>query len=184
MLAHMMSGNAVLDESSCDISAIVEEVILKLKSFAAMNRISLTCSLPDQPVRIRADGPRVTYSLVNLTINAIRHSPVGSEVTISVGGGAGRATVIEVRDHGVGIAPSKLVALQNCLDVPSGLFDTHKSGFGIPLAAAIARLHGGGLELESRPGAGTTAVLRFPESRSLDQGDQSAPLKLAGFAAR
>jgi len=184
MLAHMMSGDAMLDESTCDIAEIVEEVVLKLNSFAAMNRISLSCSLPDQLVRIRADRPRVTYSLVNLAINAIRHSPAGSEVTISVHGGIDRPVAIEVHDKGVGIAPASLAALQNCLDSPSTQLGTDRFGFGIPLAAAISRLHGGTLELESLPGRGTMAALHFPEIRNLDRIDQPGPLKSAGSAVR
>jgi DNA-binding response OmpR family regulator/signal transduction histidine kinase len=184
MLAHMMSGEAVLDESIFDASEIVEEAAAKLSSFAAMNRISLSCSLPDRPVCIRADRPRVTYGLVSLAMNAIRYSPAGTEVTIAVHGGMDRPAAIEVLDKGMGIAPAHLAALQNCLDSPSATLAADRFGFGIPLAAAIARLHDGALELESLPGRGTMAALRFPETRNLDQLHQPAPVKSAESAAR
>lgn len=168
MLAHMMSGNAMLDEADCNISEAVLEVVQKVKPFAAMNKVSVAYSLTDRPVRMRADRPRLIFSLINLTMNAIRHSPVGGEVTISVRSGTDGDASIDVRDGGVGIAPIKLAALQACLDSPSDHLVDQKFGFGIPLAAAIARLHGGALELESRNGQGTVAALHFPASRNLD----------------
>jgi DNA-binding response OmpR family regulator len=169
MLAHMMSGNAMLDETDCNVSEAVLEVVQKIKPFAAMNKVSVAYSLTDHPVRMRADRPRLIFSLINLMMNAIRHSPAGGEVTISVRSGNDGDASIDVRDGGVGIAPIKLAALQACLDTPSGHLVDQKFGFGIPLAAAIARLHGGALELDSRNGQGTVAALHLPANRNLDR---------------
>ena len=165
LLAYMMSGKAALDESTCDLSRLIRETVEKMKALAAMNKVSLRADVPDRAVSTFADEPRIAYSLLLLTMNAIRHSPHGTTVTLSVEDDATDGVQIKVTDQGVGIPQGRLQLLRTCLDTPVGFADEQKFGFGIPIATAIARLHGASLELDSALGSGTVATMRLPASR-------------------
>lgn len=165
LLAYMMSGKAALDESTCDLGRLVRETVEKMKALAGMNKVSLRADVPDRAVFTFADEPRIAYSLLLLTMNAIRHSPHGTTVTVSVEDDEIDGVQIKVTDQGIGIPHGRLELLRTCLDTPVGFADEQKFGFGIPIATAIARLHGASLELDSAIGSGTVATLRLPTSR-------------------
>ena len=165
LLAYMMSGKAALDETSCDLGRLVRETVEKMKALAAMNKVSLRADVPDRAVFAFADEPRIAYSLLLLTMNAIRHSPHGTTVTLSVEDDEAEGVQIKVADQGVGIPRGRLELLRTCLDNPAGFADEQKFGFGIPTATAIARLHGASLEIDSAMGSGTVAAMRLPISR-------------------
>ena len=170
LLAYMMSGKAALDEAPCDLTRLVRETADKMKTLAAMNKVTLRAEAPDRSVAMIADEPRIAYGLLMLTMNAIRHSPHGATVTLSVEDDAADGVQIKVTDQGVGIPQVRLGTLRTCLDQPLDFADEQKFGFGIPIATAIARLHGGSLELDSILGGGTVAAIRLPNARrSSDQ---------------
>jgi signal transduction histidine kinase len=76
---------------------------------------------------------------------------------------------IRVTDNGIGIAESDLpTALATFGQVDSVLSRQHQgTGLGLPLVRSLAELHGGSLELESRPGVGTEATIRLPSERQI-----------------
>lgn len=98
----------------------------------------------------------VRLAVSNLVRNATRHgSPDGhGEVRVRVD-----AEGVTVVDDGPGIAPGRLVELRR--DIPRGLRRAD-AGLGLPLAAWVADIHGGRLELANRPGGGFEARLVLP----------------------
>lgn len=109
---------------------------------------------------VQADGQRLTQAWLQLAANAVKFSEEGSRIELG--------SVLEngevrlwVRDNGVGITP----------DARERIFERFGqenpqrggAGLGLPIVAAIARAHGGGVELESTPGVGSTFTIRFPE---------------------
>lgn len=120
-----------------------------------------------EPVRVMADASLLRVALVNLVENACQASPDGGSVTVAIDElehDGERYARVEVRDEGVGMNDGVLGRAADPFFTtrPSG------TGLGLPIVQRIVRAHGGRLELESRPGAGTTARLLLPAEPALD----------------
>lgn len=132
---------------------------------------------PGRPVRLEALGgvtaPRVVVGdearlrqvLANLVGNAVRHTPAGSPVEVAVGAGPDHGTaLLEVRDHGPGIAPehAERVFERFYRVDPSRTRDSGGSGLGMAIVAAIVGSHGGRVAVVPTPGGGATVRVVLP----------------------
>jgi signal transduction histidine kinase len=108
---------------------------------------------------IKADASGLREALLNLLVNAIEAMPRGGTLTVSARYDEAEGAVrIEAEDTGVGVAPEHLK------DVGRPFFTTKPGGVGLGFAISrrILAAHGGTLEFESRPGAGSRAVMTLP----------------------
>jgi two-component system OmpR family sensor kinase len=114
-------------------------------------------------VTVDGDEDRLRQVVGNLVGNALVHTPAGTPVSVRVRNGGGRA-VVEVRDDGPGM-PSEVVerAFERFSRADASR-SRHAGGAGLGLAIvrAIVDAHGGEVELESTPGAGTTVRVALP----------------------
>lgn len=114
-------------------------------------------------VRIAGDDRLLERLISNLVDNAIRHTPGGGVVEVSVSQ-AGGAAVLRVRDTGEGIPATALPRLFERFYVadPSRSRETGGAGLGLSIVKSVADLHGASIEVESEPGRGTLFEVRFP----------------------
>jgi signal transduction histidine kinase len=122
-------------------------------------------------VRVRADPEQVETILGNLVSNAIKYSPDGSDVTITVREEPGWVAV-DVTDHGEGIPEEDVLKLFQPFGrlpraVAAGIQGT---GLGLHLSRGLAQAQGGDIEVSSRPGEGSTFTLRLPRGRKVTAG--------------
>lgn len=119
-----------------------------------------------QPVTIEGDADRLRQLFIALLDNAIKYTPSGKQITISLRHDAGTA-VIEVRDEGVGISAEDLprVFERFYRADPARSRDPGGTGLGLPIAKWVVQQHGGDVRLQSEPGVGTTIHLRLPMDR-------------------
>lgn len=118
---------------------------------------------PDEPLEGWWDSDRVSQVLRNVLSNAIKYSPAGGDVVVTVTKLNDQMQVV-VTDPGLGIAPEALPRLFDpfyrahggLVDGPRGL------GVGLYVSKALIEAHGGSLEVQSQPGQGTTVTLRLP----------------------
>jgi signal transduction histidine kinase len=117
-------------------------------------------------IRVRADPEQVETILGNLVSNAVKYSPEGSEVTITVREEPGWVAV-DVTDHGEGIAEEDLPKLfQPFGRLPGAIAaGIHGTGLGLHLSIGLAQAQGGDIDVISRPGDGSTFTLRLPRGR-------------------
>jgi PAS domain S-box-containing protein len=147
------------------------------------------------------DQDRVRQILVNLLSNAIKFTAPGGEIRITCGAThasdadvdipeKGPLTYIRVADTGIGIAPEEMGAIfRPFTQVEGGHTRTRGgTGLGLTISRQLARLMGGDLTVESRPGAGSTftlwlpgadTLLRPPEVAILAQPPEARPRHLA-----
>jgi two-component system cell cycle sensor histidine kinase PleC len=118
---------------------------------------------------IRADSQRLRQVLVNVAGNAVKFTPRGGRVTVTMRPDMRGGAVISVSDSGVGIAEADLAhVFEPFWQADSGLDRLKEgAGIGLPLARQLVALHGGRLELESRLGEGTKVTLLLPEHRDV-----------------
>ncbi len=115
------------------------------------------------PVTVTGDALTLRRALLNLVENAVKYTPAGGKIELSLTRDGGYAS-LAVQDTGIGISPAD----QKRVFEPFVRLDaarareTGGTGLGLAIAQAIAVAHGGSLMLESRPGAGTRFMLRLP----------------------
>ena len=112
-----------------------------------------------------ADPRLLQQILLNLLTNAVKFTPRGGSVTISAGQGPDGAPRIAVSDTGIGIAAADIDrVLEPFVRLESAFCaNVEGTGLGLPLVKSLVELHGGSLEIESRPDTGTTVSVLFPD---------------------
>lgn len=115
-----------------------------------------------EPVVVHADPARLRQAIGNLITNAIRHTPPGGVVTVTVAGVADTA-VFTVADTGPGIAPEHLPHIFDRLyrADPSRSRATGGNGLGLAITKHLVEAHGGRVEATSTPGEGATFTIRL-----------------------
>lgn len=122
-------------------------------------------NLPD----IRADERRLKQIFVNLIGNAVKFTDPGGVISFSCEYDPGNGIAFMVTDSGIGIPDDMFDQVMKVFGQVDGSFTRNYDGvgLGLPLSRNLAELHGGSLELRSRTGVGTTAIVRLPEWRCL-----------------
>ncbi|HMN79130.1 MAG TPA: ATP-binding protein [Burkholderiaceae bacterium] len=110
----------------------------------------LDMRLPDESIALFADPLRLTQAIVNLVNNAIKYSPAGSRIALTLTAASGLAR-FEVADSGIGIAPELLPRVFDMfMQVPVADRPRHSGlGIGLALVRQIVELHGGRVEASS-----------------------------------
>ncbi|WP_437678734.1 ATP-binding protein [Sorangium sp. So ce131] len=145
-----------------DARELARDVVELYRPTATAHELSL--SLPGEPVPLRCDPLRIEQVLNNLVANAIKYSPDGGAVRVSVTS-EGAEVAIAVSDGGVGIAAEDQDHLfQRYGRAPSSSGVASGAGLGLWAARRIAEAHGGRIEVTSAPGNGSTFTLRLPSA--------------------
>ncbi len=123
----------------------------------------------DQAV-VMGDGDRLRQLLLNLVDNAIKYTPSGGDVTLTLKRQAGWVQVT-VSDTGCGIPPEDLPHIfERFYRADRSRTRPGGAGLGLSIAKWVAEAHGGELEVESEVGQGTIFTLYLPEPR-VDEAD-------------
>jgi signal transduction histidine kinase len=145
-----------------DLGALLTETLGIMEPLAAEKNITLVSQLLPA-VEANVDPGAIQQALVNLLDNAIKFSPAGSRVEISLREN-GSNWEIEVADQGAGIpAPEHERVFQKFHRLGSELRrETQGTGIGLSLVKAVAEAHGGHVVLTSAPGQGSSFILSSP----------------------
>ncbi len=124
---------------------------------------------PPPPFWMEADRIRMGELLGNLLDNAIKFTPAGGHVTVTL---ASHEDVVHlvVRDSGCGIAPEHLPHVFDRFyrADPARSSRQGGTGLGLSICQAIARAHGGAIDITSTPGRGTTVSVTIPRAANRD----------------
>jgi len=134
--------------------------------------IRLRGVLPSKALEANIDRRAVKQMVINLLGNALKFTPKGGEVIVTLQAFANSVELI-VADTGIGISPDDLIRLgQPYVQAKSNPMEVQGTGLGLSLVRALAKLHGGEMTIESRLGEGTAVTVRLPglvlESDTLD----------------
>jgi heavy metal sensor kinase len=118
----------------------------------------------DEAVSVKGDRVFLRQALVNIIHNAVKHSPMGGAISVGVHCEPAGSIRIEVADSGPGIAPehSERIFDRFYRVDESRSRDAGGAGLGLSIAQWAVRVHGGGIQLLSTPGAGCTFQIWLP----------------------
>jgi signal transduction histidine kinase len=140
-----------------DLRNIVASVLALASAEFQTRGVSVETQPATRPVICRVDADLIKQALLNVVLNGAQAMSAGGALEVRLSDDTRWASIL-VRDHGEGIPD----------EVRSRIFDlyftTKKEGSGIGLAMTyrIVQMHHGQIDVESRPGSGTTFVLRLP----------------------
>jgi signal transduction histidine kinase len=162
-LSKLESGLVLLDLRPEDLRTAVESAVEQATPAARRRRLDLSVSLPDGPLRIRHDPPRIGQVLTNLIGNAIKFTPPGGSVSIALSPHRDGAR-IDVTDTGVGIDASELPRIFDRFFRGSRANEARGSGSGLGLAIvrSIVDMHHGSIAVDSRLGTGSRFTVILP----------------------
>lgn len=166
-MSKIEAGKRPLVDATLDLGQVVHSVIRLVASRAKLGKIKLTVHVPNELPCLCAEEKAVKQILTNLLSNAIKFTPEGGEVSLDAFRDDFDRLCVRIRDTGIGIAPEDMaVAMQPFGQIESSLSRKHQgTGLGLPLTKALVELHGGVLDLQSKPGEGTVATVIFPLPR-------------------
>ncbi|MCC8955597.1 DUF3369 domain-containing protein [Bradyrhizobium sp. Pear77] len=150
-----------------DIAALVNEVTEANLPSAVNKQQSISVSGPQHFVTM-CDGDRIREAIDNLVSNAIKYSPIGGKITVTVSH-EGNDTVIRIADQGPGLSPEDLGRLfgrfQRLSAKPTA--GESSTGLGLSIVKRIIDMHGGHVTAQSPgPGQGSTFTVTLPATET------------------
>ena len=162
-ITRLEAGARPLRKIPLRVETVVERVALLLNPVAAARGIRITCEFEGGLPVVKADPDLLAQAVTNVLGNAIKYSPSGRDVRISVRTD-GNDVLIEMADRGYGIAREDVkrifdkfyrVARAESADEPG-------TGLGLTFVREILESHGGQATVQSELGQGSTFTLRLP----------------------
>ncbi len=159
------AGHAIpIQPAPVEVRSLLNDTAEMFRLDAAEKQQRLTCQVADGVGSVLADYDRIVEALSNLLGNAVKFTPEGGRIQVSARRD-GDAVEIAVSDTGPGIQPDLLPTLfapfAQAKDTAS-----LGTGLGLAITAEIVKAHGGELNVETRPGEGTTFRFSLPAARS------------------
>ena len=141
-------------------AGVVRRSIGRVTPAAQARNVTIRADLPAGLPSCQTDASRVEQILINLTVNAVRHTPENSEVCISVRH-QNRRLLFQVDDQGPGIPETEIERIFDIYVTKAGEAQ-EGVGLGLPLSRRLARLLGGELRAVANPGGGGRFLLELP----------------------
>jgi signal transduction histidine kinase len=146
-----------------NLGATCEEAVERIRPLAETRHTTLQLNT-NGPVMFRADPEDLQLVWVNLLENAVRYSPEGASVEVTVSKNNGGPARVMFQDHGVGIPKADLPHVFDRFyrGDPSRARSTGGFGLGLAIAKALVEAYGGAIAVDSEPGVGTRMTVELP----------------------
>ena len=164
-LVRLEGGRLELNRERLDLRHIAEEAVSTVRPLADERGQAIGLDLVADPCPVDGDRRRLEQVVLNLLTNAVKYGPPGGNIWLRVQHEPGALARLTVRDEGPGIPPDE----QPMVFERFYRLDTEETrrttgtGLGLPIASALAELHGGSIGVESAVGRGSTFSLTLPE---------------------
>lgn len=179
-MAKIEAGKMTLYYEKVSLKEVCEDAIRLMRGKAEDSGLLLVLEAQDLP-DIDADQRGMKQVMLNLISNAVKFTPVGGSITVSVARhGPGRQRVA-VADTGIGIAAEDLGRLARPFEQVEGQHSktTQGTGLGLALTKSLIEMHRGVMAMDSEPGAGTVVSFDMPESRPAEAEEPSQQARAA-----
>ncbi len=162
-LARADAGKLELQFKPLDIRVVVRDVTEQFLGQAEQSGVSLSLSVPPQPLRVAGDAVFLARVPANLLANALRHTPRGGKVRVSLTA-ADQHALLTIADNGSGIPEAdqsrvfeRFFRADQARSRASG-----GCGLGLAICKSLIEAHGGTISFSSQTDRGTTFTVRLP----------------------
>lgn len=163
-ISQLQAGQSLaLSYELTDVVRLVQRTVEEQQELAPRHRLTVMSDLPE--LIGNCDIVRVERALINLLTNAIKYSPAGGDILVSVTAekdSAGSWAAIRVQDQGIGIPAADLAQIFQRFYRAGNVDGIKGTGIGLATVEWIVTQHGGQVGLESTEGVGTKVTLRLP----------------------
>ncbi|OLR92727.1 two-component sensor histidine kinase [Actinokineospora bangkokensis] len=160
--ARMAAGQASADGTDLDLAALTEAAVTAERERAEQEGVVLTVARPPEPLYVTGVQTALRRAVGELLANAVRHTPGGGRVEVSLRRAAGQVE-LTVSDTGEGFAQDEAAHLFDRFHRGATGRD-RQFGLGLALLREVVTSHRGTVEAVGHPGAGARFTLRFPEA--------------------
>ncbi|HZU74509.1 MAG TPA: PAS domain-containing sensor histidine kinase [Acidimicrobiales bacterium] len=143
------------------VAVVMDEAAAAVRPLARRRQVGLEVAPADMGCAVAGEGRSLVDALARLIENAVNHSGPGQSVTVDSVAVGNRVDLV-VRDAGAGMDDPDLSRSFEAFYRGAGSGEPAGAGLGLTVARAVAHSHGGTVLVDSRPGEGTTAVIRLP----------------------
>lgn len=168
-LATIEAGAMELEPAEFDVDDALATVLAIAREQAAKSRISIVLDCPSRLGVIEADERRIKQILFNLLSNAIKFTPAEGQILLGARKD-GESFQFYVSDTGIGMDREEQSEAFEKFFTGSATPHRQGAGLGLSLVRSFVELHGGRVELQSRPGKGTRVTCTLPARVLLDKG--------------
>ncbi len=165
-VTHFQAGQPlVLHYDRTDLVKLVRQTVQEQQSISRRHQIQIKAHVPE--LIGLYDVVRMERVLINLLANAVKYSPPGGNIHVSVTterDSSGDWAIICVQDHGIGIPAADVPHIFQRFYRAGNVGSIKGTGIGLATVEWIVTQHGGTVTLESTEGVGTTVVLRLPHA--------------------
>jgi two-component system, cell cycle sensor histidine kinase PleC len=168
-LSRIEAGRYELHEEPVRISDVVEDCLRLLNLRAESKGLQVVRDFPRNLEQIWADERAIRQICLNLMSNALKFTPRGGRITLTVAATLEGGQTLVVKDTGPGIPKEEIPRVMQAFGQGSLAHQTAEggTGLGLPIVQNLVSLHGGTFELRSELRKGTEAVVILPKSRVL-----------------
>jgi signal transduction histidine kinase len=159
-LARVDGGGLSLELDRADVAELAASAVASARPLAAAKDVGLEFE-GERSARVLVDANRISQVFDNLVSNAIKFTPPGGTVKVTVRSDDA-ATVVSVADTGYGIPTTEQSRLFERFFRSSATSHLPGTGLGLAIAHAIVESHGGSITCRSEEGEGTTFTLSLP----------------------
>lgn len=157
-------GPLELERKPVDLSPWLTQELAPWREAAQHKGLHWQTHIPDNLPELTLDADRIGQALGNVISNAVKYTPAGGEIVIEAGSDSGTVW-IRARDTGVGIPREEQTRIfEPFYRGATGRRFPQGMGLGLSIARDLLAAHGGHIEVESMPGAGSTFTLWLPKA--------------------
>ena len=164
----LQAGRLTVHPQPCDPAVIVAEAVAAMHPWAKSKNVTLASSGGPGGMYVLADSSRTVQVLVNLISNAIKFTPDGGKIDVSLGLAThnnAECVRFEVKDTGPGIAREDQARIfERFVQIAAGE-KVGGTGLGLPITKALAVMQQGSIELESDLGKGSSFKVFLPAAQ-------------------
>jgi signal transduction histidine kinase len=157
-LARSDSGTDGMPMAPLDLRDALGDAVTEVRDLATERHMAIGVSLPAEPVAVHGNRAALRRLFLALLDNALKYSPEGSEVKVSLNSSGS----VAVEDSGIGIGPAELPSIFQRFFRADKARSNGGHGLGLSLAQTLARLHGASINVKSTEGEGSVFWVRFP----------------------
>jgi len=162
-LSKLENRDAKLHFEPFSMSELVQDVTQKFQLEARSKKLELTTHLPGEPAFVSADIGLIQRVLENLIENAIKYTPAGGQIGISLSNG-GNSVSTSIVDNGQGISGEEIPHIFDRFYRVDKHRNEEGTGLGLAIAKRIINLHDSSIDVSSQINAGTSFSFNLPSA--------------------